>query len=466
MRILLVFPPMLGEERYGKLARAGSYLPPLGLAYLAAVLENKHEVKIIDGAALNITIDDIKKTLAEWKPDILGITAYTPTFYRALATCKLAKELNPKITTILGGPHPTACPEDSIADTNVDIVVIGEGEKTIVELTAALEAGTDISAVKGIVYKKEGTHVFTPVQERIQDLNALPLPARHLLNWKIYKPSVMHYKYLPAFSIMCGRGCPYKCTFCSCSKVFKKRVTVRTPENIIAEITHLKDKYSAKEVMFWDDTFGLSKTWVFKLCDMLKPLKISWSCWMRVNLVDKETIKKMADSGCWHISYGIESGNQMVLDEIKKGITIEQIKNAFKWTHEAGMEARGTFILGLPKDSWESMMDTINLAVDINADYAQFQLLTPYPGTELWDVVNQYGDFNIKDLSKYTIWFPVFIPKGLSQEILMKAHKLSYRKFYFRPGYLWRRLKTIKSILDIKRNFMGIMSLFDFFYKK
>ena len=463
MRILLVFPPMLGEERYGKLARAGSYLPPLGLAYLAAAIENKHEVKIIDGAALKITIDDIKQSIIDWKPDILGITAYTPTFYRAVATCKMAKEINNKIVTILGGPHPSACPEDSIKDDSVDIVAVGEGEEILPEIIDVMESGGDLSKVNGIFYKKNGETLSTPFHERIKDLDALPFPARHLLNWNIYKPSVMHYKNLPAFSVMCGRGCPYRCTFCSCSKVFRNKVTMRTPENVLSEIKSLVETYGAREIMFWDDSFGLNKKWAQTLCDYIKPLKITWSCWMRVNMVDPEILKKMADSGCWHISYGIESGNQMVLDTIKKGITIEQIKNAFKWTHEAGMEARGTFILGLPNDTWESMMDTINIAIDINADYAQFQLLTPYPGTELWDVASQYGDFSIKDLSKYTIWFPVFIPKGLTKQTLEKAHRLSYRMFYFRPKYILQSLSNIRNFQDIKRNFMGVMSLFDFF---
>ncbi|MBU0952256.1 MAG: B12-binding domain-containing radical SAM protein [Elusimicrobia bacterium] len=463
MKILLVFPPMLGEERYGKLARAGSYLPPLGLAYLAAVLEKKHEVKIVDGAALNITVEDIKQTLIDWKPDILGVTAYTPTFYRAVAACKMAKEIDKNILTILGGPHPSACPEDSIKDMAVDLVVVGEGEEVIIEIIAAIESKSDFSKVNGIFYKKDAKIISTPPHDRVKNLDALPFPARHLLNWDLYKPSVMHYKNLPAFSIMCGRGCPYRCTFCSCSKVFKTKVTLRTPENILEEIKFLIDKYGAKEIMFWDDSFGLYKKWMDTMCSYLKPLNITWSCWMRVNMVEPEILKKMKDSGCWHISYGIESGNQKVLDTIKKGITVEQIKNAFKWTHEAGLEARGTFILGLPNDTWETMMDTINIAIDIKADYAQFQLLTPYPGTELWDVAAQYGDFSIKDLSKYTIWFPVFIPKGLTKEQLVKAHKLAYKKFYFRTNYILQSLSNIRNLQDIKRNFMGIMSLFDFF---
>lgn len=463
MKILFVFPPMLPEERYGKLAGAGSYLPPLGLLYLATVLKDKYEVKIIDGGSLDITVEDVVKEIEQWKPDIVGVSTLTSAFYRAIFLCKLVKKINPKITTILGGPHPSACPEESIKDENVDIVVVGEGEKTLEELVEKIKAGEDISSVNGIYYKKDGHVMFTQPRGRIINLDTeLPFPDRDLVNMDLYKPSVLHYKNVPVFSVMCGRGCPYRCTFCNCAKVFRGKVTIRTPENVISEIKFLIEKYGAKEIMLWDDTFGIFKNWTLKFCDMIKPLKITWSVWMRVNLANKEVLKKMSESGCWHISYGVESGNQKVLDTIKKGFTIQQVKDAFKWTHEVGMEARGTFIFGLPNDTWETMMDTINIAIEINADYAQFQLLTPYPATELWDTAKEYGDFLITDLSKYTIWFPVFVPRGLTKEKLEEAHKLAYRKFYFRLKYIWQRFSKIRHWTDIRRDLTGINALFKF----
>ncbi|OGS07091.1 MAG: hypothetical protein A2270_03755 [Elusimicrobia bacterium RIFOXYA12_FULL_51_18] len=465
MKILLVFPPILGEERYGKLARAGSYLPPLGLLYLAGVLEKRHEVRIIDGSVLDITVEDMGREISSWRPDIVGVSAYTPTFYRALAIARIVKETDPRILTVLGGPHPTACPEETAGDKNVDVVVSGEGEQTFKELADAVAASADISGIKGLYYKRDGKVFQTPPRERISRLDELPMPARHLLDMRLYKPSVMHYKKMPAFSIMCGRGCPYKCTYCSCSKVFRGGVTLRSPENIIAEIKYLVKEYGAREIMVWDDTFGLAKKWTLTFCELMKPLNLTWSAWMRVDLVNPEVLGKMAESGCWHISYGVESGNQKVLDTIKKGITIEQIRNAFRWTHQAGMEARGTYILGLPNETRQTMADTVNIAIDTSADYAQFQLLTPYPGTELWDEARNYGEFAIKDFSKYTIWFPVFIPKGLTSEGLLKAHRAAYRRFYFRAGYFWQSIKKISDWGDVKRVLTGILSLLEYFYK-
>jgi len=463
MKILLLFPPQLGEERYGKLARAGSYLPPLGLLYIAAVLEEQHSVKVIDGSVGNVTTEDIKGVISDWKPDIVGITSHTSTFYKVKDLCEAAKKIDHKIITIIGGPHATACPDDSIKSDYVDYVVVGEGEKTIKELVETIVSQEDISSVKGIYYKKDTVVFSTPQQERITELDALPYPARHLIDADMYKPSVMHYKKLPIFSIMCGRGCPFKCTFCSCSKVFRGKVVVRSVQSVMEEIKFLVERYGAKEIMFWDDTFGLNKKWIHELCALIKPLKITWSCWMRVDLVNQDLLKTMADSGCWNLSYGVESGNQLVLDTIKKGFKIEQIKNAFRWTHETGMEARGTFILGLPNDTWETMRDTINIAIEINADYAQFQLLTPYPGTALWDTLNTYGEILINDLSKYTIWFPVFIAKGLTKESLLKAQSLAYKRYYMRPRYILQRLSRIKTFQDVRRNIIGLLSLLNYF---
>ena len=156
MKIFLVFPPMLGEERYGKLASAGSYLPPLGLAYLGAALEKEHEVRISDGSVLDITVEGMVAEIERWDPDIVGITVHTPTFYRAIAICKLIKERKLKAVTVLGGPHPSACPQDCMKNKEVDIVVVGEGEYTIKDLAKAIGSGDDLSAVKGIYYKKNG----------------------------------------------------------------------------------------------------------------------------------------------------------------------------------------------------------------------------------------------------------------------------------------------------------------------
>lgn len=463
MKVLLLFPPMSGKERYGKLAKGGSYLPPLGLAYIAAVLENRGDkVEIIDGSVEPITIEDIAAIIKQKKPDVVGISVQTPTYHRALQCAKIIKEADPNIITIFGGPHPTALPSETAKEKDIDIVVYGEGERTIVDLMNALETDNDLSKVKGIFYKRNDKVEAGPPRERIENLDGIPFPARHLLKLHLYKPSSMHYKKLPAFPVVCGRGCKHRCTFCDCAKVFGHHVTLRSSENVMAEIVYLVDKYKVKEILFWDDTFTYSREFVLKLCDMIKPLNLAWSAWSRVDKVDKELLEHMAGAGCWNISFGIESGNQKVLNTIKKGIKLEHARNAVKWCHECGIEARTTWILGLPNDGWESMMETVNFASEIDADYAQFQLLTIYPNTELWDTWSQYGKLLTQDWSKYTIWAPVFTPHGLTQEDLTRANWTAYKRFYLRPKYWLNRIKKIKNITDIKRYFTGIRALSEF----
>jgi radical SAM superfamily enzyme YgiQ (UPF0313 family) len=458
MRFLLINPPLSGAERYGRYAQAGSYLPPLGLAYLAAMLEGRHEVRILDAAAEELTLDETLARVREFDPAVVGITVIAATFGRAVTLCDRVKQASPGVVTVLGGPHPTACPDACLAPPSVDVVAIGEGEQTVAELADALAGQQDLGGVRGIGFKRDGAAVFSARRARA-DLDALPLPARHLLPMERYMPSAMHYRRLPAHSVVCGRGCPYRCTFCSCAKVFAGKVTVRSPENVAAEAKVLKERWGARELLFWDDTFGLSDEWTRRLCELLRPLDVSWSAWMRVDLVSPEILREMARSGCWHVSYGVESGNQRVLDGIRKGFKIQDVRNAFRWTHEAGMEARGTFVLGLPGDDIASMRDTVELAVEIQADYATFQLLTPYPGTELWDEAERLGTFLSRDLDRYTIWNPVWVPTGLTAAELTKAHRGAYRRFYLRPSYILRRLRAVRSVEDLRRNVRGAMSI-------
>lgn len=456
---------MGGADRYGKLAKAGSYLPPLGLAYLAATVEKDHEVVILDGSIMPLTMEDIRAKLTAMRPEIVGVTALTPTFYKAVEVCRAAKEILPGCLTVLGGPHPSSAPEESIADPAVDAVAIGEGEETFAELVRTRAEGGDLATVAGLLVRKGGEAVKTPPRAAISDLDSIPFPARRLLPMELYRPSPLHYRNLPAFSIMCGRGCPFKCTFCSCSKVFPGKSRLRSVDNVMAEVEMLLRDYGAREILVWDDLFGLKKDWVREFCERIEPLKLTWSAWMRVDVVDPDTLKRMAKAGCWNISFGIEAGNQAVLDSIKKGIKVGEVKKAFRETRAAGIEARGTFILGLPGETVETIRETVDLAIAIKADYAQFQYLTPYPGSEIW---KSTGDARAAspDLSKYTIWFPVYLPEGFTEEKLKTEVARAYRRFYFRPGYILQRLSKIRTWDDVKRHLIGAAGVLNLVSKK
>lgn len=459
MRVLLVSPPMTGKDRYGELAGAGTYLPPLGLAYLAATIRDRHEVRILDAEVLGWSEAETLAEIARWRPEVLGFTVVTPAIVKVSSMCRAAKAADPSLTIVVGGPHPSALPLETLACEAIDAAVVGEGEVTFVELLDAIARGHPLSDVPGVAARRDGVPALGPPRLRVADLDALPLPARDLLPIDRYRPSPLHHRRSPALSVVCGRGCPWRCTFCSCAKVFRGRYTVRSPESVALEVRTLVDTYDAREILFWDDTFGLTREWTLRLCELMRPLRVAWSAWMRVDLVERDVLVEMARAGCWHVSYGVESGNQGILDGIRKGIAVDRVRQAFRWTHEAGMEARGTFILGLPGDTWETMMETIELAVDARADYAQFQYLTPYPGTELWDDLERAGERLTTDPARHTIWFPVFVPRGLTEADLRAAHRLAHRRFYLRPGYVLERLRRLRGVRDLGRHLSGALTV-------
>lgn len=459
MRVLLLAPPTTGEERYGELAVAGSYLPPLGLAYLAAAVRHRHEVRILDAEVLGMSRHEVIDEVLRWGPDVLGVTVVTPALAAAVDICGAVKARLPETHVVVGGPYPSACPLEALSCEAVDSVVVGEGERTFDDLLSRLESGRPFDDVAGVAFRRAGKPVLGAARERVEALDDLPWPARDLLPMERYRPSPLHYRVLPAFSVVCGRGCPWRCTFCSCAKVFRGRFTVRSPAHVAAEVRALVEERGAKEVLFWDDTFGLTRDWTLELCERLAPLRIGWSAWMRVDLVEGDVMKAMARAGCWHVSYGVESGNQRVLDGIRKGFRLAQVKEAFRLTRDAGMEARGTFILGMPGDTWDTMMETIQLAIDVRADYAQFQYLTPYPGTELWDSLATLGVRLTEDPAKHTIWFPVFVPHGVTEAQLREAHRLAHRRFYLRPRYVLERLARLRSPRDLARYARGALAV-------
>ena len=464
MKILLLFPPMSGEKRYGKFLKSGSYLPPLGLAYIASILEKDgHKVKILDGSVNQVSFNSLPWKLKTFNPDIVGLTTQTPTFNSALKCAEIVKNYNSKIVTVFGGPHPSALPEETVTHENVDYVVFGEGEETTLELVNELvKANPDIKKVKGLYFKEKGEIKNTGERKRL-NLDNIPFPAWHLLDLNRYTATAVYYKRKPFFSLIGGRGCPYECTFCDCAKVFKKRVTMRSANNIEKEIIYLKEKYGAKEITFWDDTFTLNKKWVLEVCEVLEKLNIYWSVWARADIIDEEIIRKMAKAGCWLVSFGMESGNQKILSEVKKNIPLKQSKKAVQLCHKYNIEVRTTWILGLPRDCWRTINQTINFAIEIDTDYAQFHFLTVYPNTELWDTWRDYGILYLNNWDTFTMWYPTFIPFDLTRNDLFKAQELAYKRFYLRFDYWINRLKKIKSYTDIKRYISGGLTLFDFF---
>lgn len=461
MKILLITPPANLSERYSiKLKESRGHLPPLGILQIAAVLEKAgHAVKVLDLPVLNLSPAGIKKIIKRFTPRIIGFSTLT---FNASRTFKIAREIDKisKALIVFGGPHVTVFPKETLEkETFIDLIIMGEGEETILGLLHAIETKSSFKKVKGICFRNNnGQVIMNPPRLPIKNLDSLPFPAYHLVDLKKYIPLPNQYKRLPAINIVTGRGCPWgKCTYCfeSARLGFFRRIS---PRRTIKLIKILVKNYRVKEISFWDDMFIVGEKWINEFCDLLKKesIDISWSCYSRVDMVNPVILKKMNAVGCWNIFYGIESGNQKLLDKIKKGITLEQCRKAIRWTKEAGIESRGAMMIALPGETPKLAEKTIKFAIELDLDYAQFTYTTPYCGTKLFHQCLAEGRLDT-NFDKYNAFEPVYVPQGYKDAKQVKAvFKKAYTQFYFRPAYFLKRIKKIRSKDDIRRLLYGL----------
>jgi len=449
---------------------AGINAPPLGLAWIAAVLEQHgHKVKIIDTPTLRVTLKEFITEVKSWNPDLIGISLQTPTApkgYRAIL--QLRREL-PDVPIVVGGTHPTYMYEEAL-NNGADIVVRREGEYTALELVNTLELkGLDYSALRkvdGIAFRdKDGKVVVTKPRPLIRDLDELPWPAHHLLPMDKY---TLFNKPIRVAHVMASRGCPYGCLYCITSYYWGRRIRFRSAENVVREIEYLVEKYKAKQVVFTDDELVVNKKFIY---DMVKGLKergldVTFACGARVDHVNKEYLKFLYNSGCTALYFGIESASQSTIDRIGKKITLDQALKVFRWVKELKGFAAGSFILGFPWETIEDMKKTINFAVKLDPSYAQFTVLTPFPGTPLFELAirnNLIVDWNWEH---YTTIKPVMRGFYFTAEQLGKMLLYAYRKFYMRFSFLWRELKAgrLMDVISILAREIGRM-ISEFFSK-
>ena len=478
MKILLIQPPL-------KLFRfeIPSVVPPLGLAYIAAVLEQEHDVAILDAVVegrqhscgdmvhLGLTFDEIYREIKKQSPDIVGIGClFSSQYEAAMRIAEIAKKHNTKV--IIGGSHPSSQPEETMQDKNIDFIVLGEGEETSKQLINAIKNGKSLEKIDGIAYRKHGKIKVNPRKTWIKNLDSLPLPARHLLNMKKYfasktshGPELMRTPYT---SMITSRGCPFSCIFCD--HPFGKTVRMHSPEYSVKEIEILVNKYGAREIQFHDENLMYDKERLRKICDKIieKKIDITWSCYARADRADYELFKKMNEAGCWMVSFGIESGNQEVLNFIKKGTTLEIVRKAVAAARKAGLQVRGSYMVGHPIDTKETIKETIKFVKSLKLDHASCAITVPYPGSELYEIADKYGAFRKKEFSKYKRQDDndlSFIPHGFTEKELIGIQKNARIEFYFKSTYPFRALKGIKSFAQLKRYLWGAWSILvgDFF---
>lgn len=458
-RILLVNPPMLTEEGeyIDGYQGARPRLPALGLAYIAGVLQKKgHEVKIIDGMAEVIPLEQIGRIAASF--DIVGITSVTFLSLLAHAVAKAVKEQSAGIPVVMGGPHATVLPEDVLKDGNVDYVVIGEGENTFLELVDALNRKGVSEDVLGIAYRNGQDVVFSGPRPVEDDLDKFPLPARNLLPMGLYRSSEVRSMRHPALHMMSSRGCPYNCSFCSNKVIHRHRLRLHSPERVVEEMKVLVNDFGAREIHFWDDCFVFDEERVYQICERLhkENLHIPWDCEATIDRVNPALLKEMKKAGCFSVSYGIETSSNERLRKLNKGwLNQDRIKQAVEWTRNAKLKVRGYFMFGFVGEALAEMEQTISFAKGLALDFATFSLLVPLPGTEDYERAKQEGEFDPSYWKKRLVseisfpLDPVYIPAGVTKEQLINIHRKACREFYFRPGMILKRLFDLRSFSNL-----------------
>lgn len=412
----------------------GLVAPMLGIAYIAAVLEkNGISVKIIDGSAVDMSWEDLENEIHGYSPDLIGITALTPTINQALKTAQIAKNICDAFV-VLGGYHPTFTYNELLKNNFLDAIIIGEGEYTMLELAKAIEDGTDLREVKGIATKE----FITPPRPIIENLDELPFPARHLLPMDKYK--ILNMK-LTTGTMISGRGCPHKCSFCSSAAMHGHKLRMRSAGNIVDEMEHLIDVHDAEMIAFMDDTFTMNRKRVEEVCAEIKnrDLDFYWGATARVDNLSENLLKKMKDSGCITLFLGVESADQQHLDNLNKNVTIDRIRKTFELTRQLGVRTIASAVLGMPGDTRQSIEKTINFVKSLNPSYAVFSLATPYPGTDFYNKAFSQNLIKVNDWSKYTLLSPVLETVDCSLEEIKGLQKKAFREFYLRPSYIIRQ---------------------------
>jgi radical SAM superfamily enzyme YgiQ (UPF0313 family) len=454
MKVCLISPPYNSAVK----SVVGASPPPLGLAYIASMLRQSHEVKIIDSNILNYTIGDVERELRSFNPDVVGITSVTSSIYEAYKVAETAKRIREDCIVILGGPHASFMPRQSMEECKyIDVIVRGEGEETARELIENIEKGSSLNEVRGITFRRGNEVIETEPRPFIKNIDDIPFPSRDLLPMHLYKFNGVKYT-----TMLTSRGCPFKCSFCSSSRLFGGYWRGRSPENVLEEMKIIYEEYGIRNIEFIDDTFTLNQERAEKICDGIveQGWDISWGASSRVDTLSKKLAEKMKKAGCWIIYLGIESGSQKILDAIGKRITLEQVRKAVKILKDSGIQVLGSFIIGFLQDTKETIKETIKFAKSLNLDYAQFSILTPYPGTPIFDYAKRNNMLLTEDWSKYTAIEPIVKIGEVSEKEIKALLRKAYITFYLRPRIVmeWLRNKQfslIKSGIKAVINYLG-----------
>lgn len=469
MKIVLVNPPLTRQEAAGDLEGVVNLLPPLGIGYIAALLEQKgFTVKIVDCPPLSLAHDDLRKNLAIEKPQIVGFTATTISIDSAIKAARNARDVLPDSLIVIGGPHVTALPEETMGAGAFDVAVLGEGEYSFLELAQRVrDASNDFADIRGLMYRRDGQLIFTGGRGYIDDLDSLPFPALHLFPpLSIYHPMPGNVRKMPYAQMMTSRGCPNQCTFCD-RKVFGRTFRARSPKNVVDEIEMLMKRLGVKEVKFNDDTFNVDIKRVVDICEEIlkRNINVPWTCRVDANNLSPDLLKIMKRAGCWQIGFGIENADPAILKAIKKSESLEESKRTVQLVTECGINAKISFMFGLPGETEATIRKTIAFAKTLSADIVNFHIFIPFPGTELFRTLSAQGAILHKNYQHYCqLNLPKdrhlpFVPEGLTEDQIRRFSSQAYKSFYLRPTYIYSQLKQIRNLADIDRYWQAFLAV-------
>lgn len=445
-------------KSYGKIDinDLGFGAPPLGLAYVASFLKQAGcDVRLIDLMFTARNWQEVKALIEKEAPKWVGISATTPQINEAFITAEIVKGIDPRIKVVIGGIHASALPQETLGNKNIDILVYGEGEMTMLELVQ----GKIFDVIKGIFYKKDGVIIKNPCRELVENIDNFPYPLYEDLPIAKYGTDYFGTN----LGIVSSRGCPYQCTYCAANTIHKRLYRKRSTENVMGEIEKMKHKFGVKRFSFYDDTFTLDQKRTIDICEALirKNLRLEWNCLTRADNLTKPLLEIMKKAGCSCIQIGIESGDNTIRRLAKRKETIEEVTQAINWAKDAGMEVLGFFIIGLPYETKQTIQKTIDASKRLNIDYAQFSILVPLPGSEVWDMAKEERYLKIilpawENFGRYGE--PIIDLKDVNRKELSRLFVKAYRDFYLRPSYIIKRLSALRSWQDfinlLKRGLM------------
>ncbi|MDD4873168.1 MAG: radical SAM protein [Kiritimatiellae bacterium] len=468
-KVVLVNVPS-SENAYHNLIDFVAVFPPLGLLSIASVLEQEDiNVVVLDADAIRMSIDDTVDHVAAMGPDYVGVTGMTATMDLVGSFFSKLKRRFPEVTTLLGGPHVSALPKGTLEEyPDIDIGVIGEGDETVVELMQLMEKGGELDIIPGIVFRKNGAIIETCIRQPIKNLAKLPPISWHLVDFSMYR-SYGWNKWVsghrePLGVVFTGRGCCGRCNFCASHCVFGHGLRFYPLERIKDEIDLLVKKFGIRVLYFQDDTFTVNRKLVNEICDFLiergyhKKLEIMVSS--RVDTIHAPTLKRMREAGVRWICFGVESGNQHILDRMQKNITIEQIRNAFRLSREAGLFIAGNFMVGHLEETWNTAMDTINLACELQQDYVSFAIAIPFPGTDIYKYCLERG-ITLPAWGKFGSVNspPIPLNDSLNARQLMDLRRMAVSRFFMRKSYLcgmFMRFNAWAVFVDFARMYLAL----------